>query len=215
MTSLWIAAFALLTALSVATAIVLVATIRQVGVLHQRIRPAGAGTHEGPAAGSELPVPTFTPITPVAADAWPLAGDLTVLAYINPGCAVCDDLRHAVAGYLRAAPREAVSFIFATDALMEVAQRYATDTELAAPLFHAAALSTLWDLPGSPYVLAFAAASQSSVRLIQSGVVNSLEQLEIFMDAVHASAAEEPAAVAESTHARPEVVAPTIASNAG
>lgn len=55
MSGAWYAAFGLLALLTVANSLLLVATMRQVGVLHERVRPMAAGDAGGPRPGNVLP----------------------------------------------------------------------------------------------------------------------------------------------------------------
>src|SRR5689334_19704246 len=95
MTSTWYVAFALLTLLSVANAVVLVAALRQIGVLHQRVKPMGPGQQEGPQPGSELPFVSFEPVGRQTSSRRPGDAPVTVIAYVNPGCGLCDTLTQA------------------------------------------------------------------------------------------------------------------------
>jgi hypothetical protein len=192
MSSLWFTAFGLLALLAIGNALLSVALMRQIGVLHTRIKPVGPGQHEGPAPGSELPLVSFDAVGEEQPRTWPLSHPISVLAYVNPGCGVCESLRQAVNGLLSAGSLgDELEVMFVTDAPQQSAAHYLREERFSAPLFHSPAIAKLWDLPGSPYVIAVSAASSSSVRVLTAGVVNSLEQLEMLIDQALAARTQE------------------------
>jgi hypothetical protein len=181
MASIWYAAFALLAIATGTTAVLLVAVMRQVGVLHQRVQPTGPGTHEGPQAGWELPLVRLEPVSADPA-VRPFDVRVSVLAYITPGCALCAALPDAVRALLRHVDDPDVMMAFITDTPLESARHYVEEMDLPAALFHSDGLSRSWDLPGSPYVLAIEVISSTAVRVLACGVVNTLEQFEDLVD---------------------------------
>jgi hypothetical protein len=176
MSAAWYAAFGLLAVLSVANAVVLVATLRQVGVLHQRLRPTGPGTHEGPQVGQELPLIPLEPVTDDA-ERRVFATPISVLVYVTPGCSICKALPEMVGAYLRQADDD-VRVAFVTDVPIEAARRYADESALPAPLLHSDVVARVYALPGSPYVVALAPPANGNAMVLRAGVVNTLEQFE-------------------------------------
>lgn len=98
MGDVWYAAFALLTLLGIVNAVVLVAVMRQVGVLHQRVSPIGAGRFGGPTVGDRFPRLDFAA---VGGGAPPELSGITVLGYVSPNCGVCELLPPIFEGYTR------------------------------------------------------------------------------------------------------------------
>ena len=82
--SVWVASYVLLWLAVVALSLAVVALLRQVGVLHARLRPLGAHVAgEGPAVGAPAPR---------SDDVDYAASSLTVLAFTSPRCDVCRSL---------------------------------------------------------------------------------------------------------------------------
>ncbi|CAN5134961.1 MAG: hypothetical protein H0V93_00475 [Euzebyales bacterium] len=89
----WVASYVLLWVAVVVLAFAVVVLLRQIGVLHTRLRPMGVHF-----AGEGLPVDTRAPDVGVAFD----ARDLTLVMFTSPTCTVCAALLPA----LRALERE-------------------------------------------------------------------------------------------------------------
>lgn len=179
MPELWYAAFGLLSLLSILNAAVLVGVMRQVGVLHERIRPTGPGYHEGPEIGTRLPRLTFTVVSgDIAPD--PFVTPITLLAFVSPGCGLCEALTQQVVAYRRVMPREAVQVALVTDASADAAGAWAQEHNVRAPLLCRDDVTRTYLVPGSPYVVAAAVdlADPTLVRVLGRGVVNTLEQFE-------------------------------------
>lgn len=82
--SVWIASYVMLWVTVLGLAAVVIALLRQIGVLHARLRPIGVHhANEGPEPGSSAaPVPGVT---------WS-AAHLHLLVFTSAGCAVCKEL---------------------------------------------------------------------------------------------------------------------------
>jgi hypothetical protein len=77
----WVASYVVLWVLVVVLALAVVALLRQIGVLHTRLRPLGVHfAGEGPAL--DEPAPPGAPVDYAAAR-------LTVLAFTSPACELC------------------------------------------------------------------------------------------------------------------------------
>lgn len=201
MDDVWFAAFGLLALLSVLNALMLVATMRQVGVLHQRVRPTGAGAANGPAIGARLPALALQAVNDRASV--PSAKKtVTLFAYVAPGCSLCGELLPSFEVFGRSAP-EAVQVLLATDAPPDKAAEYAEENGVKMPLVRADNLAREWQIPGSPYVVAVRQDDAQTLRVLAAGVVNSLEQLED----VAAVAVENQAAILDQFGASPGPIA--------
>ena len=92
----WIVAFVALCAVVATLVVVVLALIRQVGVLHVRLRPAGAQpAGEGPVLGVRLPVALHTGAGTVP------AGRPAALLFTSPTCAICAELAPSFAALVR------------------------------------------------------------------------------------------------------------------
>lgn len=186
MSETWYAAFGLLTLLSLLNAFVLVATLRQIGVLHQRIRPIGPGIREeGPQPGTRLPRLSFEPVSPGASGS-PYGNSISVFAYVSPGCGLCKDVPGFFRSYMKTRPPGvdlAVALI--TDADEKDATAFAADHIGSADepaLYRNPDLQGEYAFPGSPYVLALDSSEEGELMVLSAGVVNELEQLEDLID---------------------------------
>ena len=173
----WYAAFALLTLLSVANAAFLVSVMRQVGVLHQRIRPTGAGPNEGPEIGTRLPILEFDAVgTERPSEIF--SRPITLLGHVSPGCSLCDDFATFTEAYARNRDVDQVDIFLITDASRPAAEKWLSAHPVDTPLLRNEQLMDVYSIPGSPYVLALRPDGDEHVVVAAAGVVNTLEQLE-------------------------------------
>jgi methylamine dehydrogenase accessory protein MauD len=202
----WYAAFGLLTVLAVLNGVFLIATMRQVGVLHQRVRPIGHGQVGGPTVGARLPAVAFetVPGSPELTRRTPL----TVLAYIAPGCDVCDDLLPVLHAYRRSARDDEIELALVTEAASDDAQVYLTEHRVGLPFVRHDNIARLFKIPGSPFLLAVTAVTAGSFTVLASGVVNTMEQLEDLVQTAH----DNVDALATQAHGTPLQVAPANGS---
>jgi hypothetical protein len=180
MDSTWYAAFGLLCVLTLVNSALVLGMLRQVGVLHQRLPPTGPGTHEGPGIGQRFAIPEDA--APINKGAASLAGlfdphRITLLAYVTPGCGLCDDLLPALSAYGRSAPADRIQLAAVTDVAIGDAKEYVRAKAVRLPAFHVPGLGRTYGLPGSPYVLAVRA-EEGQLRVLGGGVANTLEQIE-------------------------------------
>ncbi len=177
----WVVAFCALALLTLLTAIMLVATMRQVGVLHQRIRPTGAGSYDGPRPGMHLPLLPFTHAGGRPADAPLFASPVTVVAYVTPDCSACKAIPGAAAAFARNAPRH-IQTVLAMDAPPDDVAAYAAGLGSKVPVYRCDRLAKAYDIPGSPFVLVVRTGAVDTLEVMGAGVVNTLEQLEVLVD---------------------------------
>ena len=155
----WLVAFVALWILVVILGVVVLALVRQVGILHVRLRPAGAQpAGEGPAVGERLPI---APVTL----AGPLPPGRALLLFTSPSCAICAELQPAVAAFDRQYDDVAVH---------RVPYEGARET---ADLVGGAAFFRALDVRSTPYAVTLDAAG----RVTGKGIVNSLEQIEVLV----------------------------------
>lgn len=184
MSGAWIAAFALLALLSVVNAVVLVAVMRQVGVLHERVRPTGFGEIAGPPPGAVLRAPSLTTVGGAVARRQPEA-PIWIAGYVTPGCGLCEGLPGIMQAYGRHASA-GMDLFLVTDVPEGEARaflRHAGDM----PFTRAEGLRDEYAIPGSPYVLALQRTGDAEVTVLAGGIVNTLEQLEDLGDRAEAT----------------------------
>jgi thiol-disulfide isomerase/thioredoxin len=122
----WVASYVLLWLAVVFLSVIVVALLRQVGVLHTRLQPLGVHpAGEGPEPGTPAPP---TPRVDYASSA------ATLLAFTSPTCVICRDLRPSLA---------AVGEQYADVRVVEVGL-----DELQAPVF------TAFSVRSTPYLVA-------------------------------------------------------------
>lgn len=196
MAEVWFTAFGLLALLTVANSILLVAMMRQVGVLHQRVPPTGPGS-VGPESGTSFKRLDLSPVPGTSMDGFGTA-PVTVLAYVTPSCGLCERIPGFLEAYIAAAPaheRALISFAFATDAPEFEAIRFREQHDGGIPLVCHPRLVEHYELAGvgAPYLLALANIEGSEggeQLLLAGGIVNTLEQLEDLIEiALHHYAA--------------------------
>jgi thiol-disulfide isomerase/thioredoxin len=122
----WVASYVLLWLAVVFLSVIVVALLRQIGVLHTRLQPLGVHpAGEGPEPGTAAPpVPRVTYAGHAA----------TLLAFTSPTCAICRDLRPSLA---------AIEGQYTDVSVVEVAL-----DESSAPVF------TAFSVRSTPYVVA-------------------------------------------------------------
>jgi methylamine dehydrogenase accessory protein MauD len=151
--SVWIASYVLLWLAVLFLSAVVVALLRQVGVLHARLQPLGVHpAGEGPEVG--------TPAPPVPGVDYELAA-ATLISFTSPTCAVC----HELAPSLRALEQQY------GDVPVRVVQ-VSLGERAHAQVF------TAFSVRSTPYLVAVGA--DGIVR--GAGVANSLEQAEVLLE---------------------------------
>ena len=173
----------LLWALVVALAVVVAALARQIGVLHERVSPAGALLgREGPRPGDAAPV--------VEVEDWmgnrlrlgapEPDGASTLLLFVAPGCPVCKVVL-PVARSLRAAEGGRLRLVVASDGGTRAEHaEFVREQHLERERYVlSGALGLAWQVPRLPYAALFDA--QGIVRA--RGLVNTREHLESLLEA--------------------------------
>lgn len=166
-----------------AMGLVIVALVRQLGVLHERVAPAGAlAVQEGAVVGEEAPR--------VAAET--LAGDAvvvgaprddaraTLLFFLSPSCPVCKHLLPALQSLLH---REAkrLDVVLASDGGREEHARFVEEEKLGAlPYVLSPELGVAYGVSKLP----FAALVDAAGILRARGLVNTREHLESLLEAM-------------------------------
>jgi len=181
MTNTWIAAFTLLTVLVGVETVLLLAVMRQIGVLSMRIKPIPALVDDeaGPTPGTVLAEVQLEP----AANAdglRPFAGERSLLFFVSPTCSLCGSLLKPLAAVRKTYPDLDV-FLAAEEEVGRAAE-YARRAKTPLPIFVAPKLFRAWEIEGTPFALI----ADRDRRILRSGVVNNLEQLEVLIESLNA-----------------------------
>jgi methylamine dehydrogenase accessory protein MauD len=168
--------------LVVALAIAVAALARQIGVLHERVSPAGALLgREGPRPGEPAPVLELEDwsgarLTVGAPDA---EGRSTLLLFVSPGCPVCKVML-PIARSLRAAEAGRLALVVASDGARAEHEAFVREQRLEREHYVlSSALGLAWQVPRLPYAALVDA--QGIVRA--RGLVNTREHLESLLEA--------------------------------
>lgn len=171
---LWAAVIAL-------TAVVL-ALVRQLGILHERIAPAGALLLErGLKVGEKAPVVTAPDLDGQSRSIGAAAADgrSTLLVFVSPTCPVCKALLPVVKASKRS-ERQWLDVILASDGVEEEHRQYVAAHGLNGIPY---VLSTSLGMTYQVGRLPFAALIDSAGILRARGLVNSREHLESLFEA--------------------------------
>ena len=170
----------LLWALVVALAVVVAALARQIGVLHERISPAGALVgREGPRPGE--PAPVVEALDAAGArlrvGAPDPSGASTLLLFVAPACPICKVVL-PIARSLRA--REGLRLVIASDSSRAEHEAFLREHELEREtVVNSAPLGLAWQVPRVPYAALIDAQGMVRAR----GLVNTREHLESLLEA--------------------------------
>lgn len=159
--------------LQIATIVVVAALARQVGLLHLRLRPLGAGrTEDGPPIGARF---DLSPAASLGGGQIPVVvpGCLSLITFVNPGCSTCSPTLDALKR-LRTAEGE-VRFIVAVDGEERQGIKYVQGYGLM-NVVSSGSIGVL-DSHSRPFVVVL----QHDGMVLATGVPNTLEQLEVLL----------------------------------
>lgn len=166
----------------VALAVVVVALARQVGILHERVAPAGAlMPTNGPKAGELTNSQAVADLEgrPMTVGGPNAEGVATLVLWISPTCPVC---RALVPTAVSLAKRERLRLVFASDGEnIEQHRRYVADLDIGRyPYVVSQALGIAYAVSKLP----FAALIAPDGTLASKGLVNTREHLESLVEAM-------------------------------
>jgi methylamine dehydrogenase accessory protein MauD len=171
---LWIVVLALL--------VVVLALTRQVGVLHERIAPAGAlMINRGLAVGQKAPVMEVVDLNgrPLRVGAERADGLSTLLLFVSPTCPVCESLLPVIRSS-RKAEHSWLEIVLASDGDPAAHREFARNRGLLEfPYVVSAPLGMTYQVSRLP----FAALLDPAGTLRARGLVNSREHLESLFEA--------------------------------
>lgn len=177
MTDLWLASYVVLWVLVIAMFIVVLASLRLVGLLYSRFPPYGArGSSEGVAIGNELPAFRGTTldgkdvVIPDPANALP-----SLVVFVSPNCGACAELAPALRSIWRS-DRKAMNLLLVGASGDEAqAREFASQHHLASiPYVVAPEWAAANHILGTPFAIAVDAGS----KVLAKGVANHLEHLD-------------------------------------
>jgi len=175
-TGAWIAAFGLLSVLTLINSAMLVATIRQIGVLHQRLAPSGGGDLGGAAIGDRLPRLALVDVD--LSEPLALTRPFIVMAFVSPGCTLCAEIIPGVQSAAKADRHADAQYVFVTDASLNAAQAYRREHGLNLPMLRHDDVMADLKVPASPFLLVTRTEGQHHLRVLSAGVVNTTEQVD-------------------------------------
>ncbi len=182
MTEALVVSNVLLWMLVVALSIVVLALVRQIGILHERVAPAGALLgREGPRPGEAAPVLEVEDLAGrrVRIGGRDTANVATLLLFVSPSCPVCKVLLPA-ARSLRDAEKGALQLVLASDGPREEHAAFVEAHGLERESYVLSAeLGLLYQVGRLPHAVLLDA--QGVVRA--RGLVNSREHLESLVEA--------------------------------
>jgi methylamine dehydrogenase accessory protein MauD len=171
---LWIVVLALL--------VVVFALTRQIGLLHERIAPAGAlMINRGLAVGEQAPVVEVVDLSgrPLRVGAERPDGLSTLILFVSPTCPVCESLLPALKSS-RKDERKWLQIVLASDGEPETHREFVRARGLADfPYVVSAPLGMTYQVSRLP----FAALLDPAGKLRARGLVNSREHLESLFEA--------------------------------
>jgi methylamine dehydrogenase accessory protein MauD len=176
--ALWISN-ALLWLAVVALAAVVAALVRQIGVLHERLRPVGAlALASGPEIGAAAPRAEAVDLAgaPVAIGGSDPEGRDTLLFFLSPTCPVCKALLPALASLAR---ESGLRVVLASDGPREEHAAFVARERIALPYVLGTALGLAYRVGRLPW----AALVDGAGVLRAQGLVNSREHLESLLEA--------------------------------
>lgn len=160
---------------------VVAALVRQVGLIHVRIPPAGARmSHSGPALGERVPAIAHQDVAGRTATLGSARGRQTLITFVSSACGACDDIAPALHSLL-ASESGTTDLILVSDgpigALSEFRERHGLQ---AIPAIANQDLREAYGIMGFPHAVLV----DRDERVVSKGMVNNLEHFESLFRAV-------------------------------
>jgi methylamine dehydrogenase accessory protein MauD len=158
-------------------AVVVLALVRQIGVLHQRIAPVGAlMIGGGPKAGETVPVLELENLAGASlrVGGESASGRSTLLFFLSPTCPICESLLPALRAAQRS-ERDWLDFVLASDGELEAQRRFVAGHQLGDfPYVVSTQLGLAYQVGKLPYAVLI----DEHGTLRARGLVNTREHLE-------------------------------------
>ena len=163
---------------------VVFALARQIGVLHERIAPAGAlMPTRGIMVGESVPLASLTDLHGRMQSVGGSRARALLVMFVSPTCPICKTLVPVAANL---AKRESLDLLYASDGDdVDAHRRYASSQRIDAPYVLSAELGRAHQVAKLPFALLI----DASGVLRAKGLVNSREHLESLLEAEAAGVA--------------------------
>ena len=181
MTGALIAAIALLWVLVIGLTVLVVALLRQVGLLHERLGPVGALTLPGgPQVGNAAPRFDLEAIDGRAVSVGgPSGGRSTLLFFLSPSCPICKSLLPVIKSIARE-EGDRLQIILASDGDIEAQRRMVEKENLGDfPLVLSTPLGMAYQVSKLPHAVLI----DEQSLIVAKGLVNNREHLESLFEA--------------------------------
>lgn len=172
----FVVSYALVWILLVALFLMVLATIRQIGLIHRRIAPAyGARMGpQGPAIGEIVPPLGERDLNGDLATLGHVDGKKTLLIFLSATCAACDEVAPAIRTFSRS-ERATMTTILVNDGSQDQAATFVTRHGLHdVTMIPSETLQDQYGIVGSPFALLI----DEKGRVQTKGIVNGFDQLE-------------------------------------
>jgi methylamine dehydrogenase accessory protein MauD len=190
------ASYILLWALVLGSFVMWLAVLRQIGILHNRWGPRGGlMTEDGPGVGEA--VPRFDVVSVEGSELrFPGDGLLNLAVLTNPSCSACEELAPALGTLLRDPPEGVTPMVLVTDGGADAARRLARDHKIdVRRVASAPTAAGLLNAASTPLALLI----DGGGRLLNKGIVNSLEQIEVLVAQARSAGTEDDLRFEETT----------------
>jgi hypothetical protein len=172
MSDAWYAAFGLLTIITLLTAVLLVAVLRQVGEIHQALAERGPSRRPAPLRDRLVEMPLFQPVVDDGPSQLFHGDGMTVMTYVSAGCGACDLVPGLILEAQGEAPSE-VTFALITDSDREQARAFAERHQIDVPFVHNRGIAGYLGITGSPFAVA-ARREGANLRLVAGAVIQDV-----------------------------------------
>jgi methylamine dehydrogenase accessory protein MauD len=167
----------------VVLAAVVLALVRQIGVLHERVAPAGAlMTHSGPRVGEAAPRFELADWLgrPVTVGGASVDGKATLLAFVSPTCPVCKTMLQ-ILDSVQGKEQRWLRLVLASDGERAEHESFVRDWGLAEGTYVLSSqLGLTYQVPKLPYALLIDAGGVLRAK----GLVNTREHVESLFEAM-------------------------------
>lgn len=179
MDTIWVVSMVLQWVVIGVLSVVVVALVRQLGVLTVRLNPAaGYELDEGPQPGTNFPVESFETLAGDDLTLGGSGGEPTVVMFVSPGCGMCTSLAPSFRSVHKAYAREAGRLVIAVTTDRPTAVAYAREHKLKGlDVIAAGHLAKQLNVTSTPYAVAVG----SNGVVAKRGITNALEHLEEMM----------------------------------
>lgn len=182
MTAIWIAGFSILTVIVLVMVAVLIAVLRQLGDVYERLETIGSDSE--PPRRRVVPVPEVEVIDPpgAAKEYQPFTDEITVIGYVAPGCAGCERIPDIIHRFLpEISETEDLSLVLASEVGIGSARQFAEKHRITVPMIRGNDLGIHLGIRETPYFIV-ARRSDEQIVLQAGAFVQEEKQLSDLLD---------------------------------